>query len=194
MNRFSIKLAGEGYEIASGTLNVEQTKKCTEYINKNECEWDTVMQNLDSIITEGYQFSDISDLGSHHGPDQFQTITVCNLDGGDLIGEYQFSDETSIDCEVKIDIDGTVELAPDPEIGATLVSSLSQEKAMWFYAEFQSKDEFDINKLKVFLRTITLILTEVTIVSSIEYDGKNVPFDLMDARGTGFEAYAWVNQ
>ena len=194
MNKFSIKLSGAGYEVASGTLNIEQTKKCTEYMKKNECEWDTVMQNLDSIIEEGYQFSDISDLGYHHGPDQFQTITVTNLEGDNLIGEYQFSDETSIDCDVKIEIDETVELAPDPEIGATLISTLSQEKSMWFYGEFQSKFEFNSNKLKVFLKTITLILTEVTIVAAIEYDGENVPFDLMDARGTGFEAYAWINE
>jgi hypothetical protein len=44
------------------------------------------------------------------------------------------------------------------------------------------------------LKRITLILTEVTLVASIEYDGENVPFDLMDARGTGFESYAWTNE
>ena len=193
MNKFSIKLAGEGYEIASGTLNVEQTNKCLNYMNDNKCEWDVVMMNLDSIISEKYQFSDISDLGYHHGPDQFQKITVRNLDGDDLIGEYQFSDETSIDCEVSIIKDEVVELAPDPEKGATLVSSMSKEKAMWFYAEFQSEDQFDINKLKVFLKTITLIYNEITIVSSIEYNGKNIPFDLIDVRGVGFEAYGWTN-
>ena len=64
---------------------------------------------------------------------------------------------------------------------------------MWFYAEFQSEDEFDINKLKVFLKTITLIYNEITIVSSIEYNGKNIPFDLIDVRGIGFEAYGWTN-
>ena len=193
MNKFSIKLAGDGYEIASGTLNVEQTKKCLDYMKNNQCDWDVVMLNLDSIISESYQFSDISDLGFHHGPDQFQKITVSNIEGDGLIGEYQFSDETSIDCEVSIIKDEVVELVPDPEKGATLVSSISQEKAMWFYGEFQSEDQFDINKLKVFLKTITLIYNEITIVTSIEYNGQNVPFDLIDVRGVGFEAYAWTN-
>ena len=57
---------------------------------------------------------------------------------------------------------------------------------MWFYGEFQSEDQFDINKLKVFLKTITLIYNEITIVTSIEYNGQNVPFDLIDVRGVGF--------
>ena len=126
MNKFSIKLAGDGYEIASNTLNIEQTKKCLDYMKNNQCDWDVVL-NLDSIISESYQFSDISDLGFHHGPDQFQKITVSNIEGDGLIGEYQFSDETSIDCEVSIIKDEVVEL-PDPEI-ATLVSSISQEKS-----------------------------------------------------------------
>jgi hypothetical protein len=139
MRKFSIKLSGHGYEIATGTLTIEQTKKCEKYMNENECEWDTVMQNLDSIL-DGYNFSDISDLGFHHGPDQFQEISVYNLENDNFIGKYKFSDETSIDCDVKIETDETVELAPDPEKGATLVSSLSQEKAMWFYGEFQTID------------------------------------------------------
>ena len=194
MNNFSIKLVGHGYDISSGNLSVEQTKKCKQYMIKNQCDWDTVMQNLPSIIIEKIQFYDISNLGFHHGPDQFQKITVQNLDTDMLIGEYHFSDEISIDCDVEIDLDDTVGLAPDPELGATLVSSLSNEKAMWFYSEFSSKDPFDIKKLKVYLKTITLIYTEVTIVSSIEYNGEKVTFELMDARQTSFEAYAWINE
>ena len=122
--------------------------------------------NLDSIISESYQFSDISDLGFHHGPDQFQKITVSNIEDG-LIGEYQFLMKPQLIVKFQLLKMKLLNLIGSRNSDACIFNS--QEKPMWFYGEFQSEDQFDINKLKVFLKTITQF-HEITIVTSIKYN------------------------
>ena len=180
---YTIEIRGYGMELVKSKYTNEEIKKIQDYMDDNDCDLSEIMANslMDEIIEDRdiYEWYEQDDLGHFHGGE----IESCDLViNGEETYIQHLEDDDMIEVEYNLH-----EVTGDENV----ITTVSIEKGILFGGAIVLEDdeEFDMSKIKLNVDIVGYDDYESSIISSVEYNNKEVDNDDLDTRGTGLQSY-----
>jgi hypothetical protein len=180
---YTIEIRGYGMELVKSKYTNEEIKKIQDYMDDNDCDLSEIMANslMDEIIEDRdiYEWYEQDDLGHFHGGE----IESCDLViNGEETYIQHLEDDDMIEVEYNLH-----EVTGDENV----ITTVSIEKGILFGGAIVLEDdeEFDMSKIKLNVDIVGYDDYESSIISSVEYNNKEVDNDELDTRGTGLQSY-----
>lgn len=180
---YTIEIRGYGMELVKSKYTNEEIKKIQDYMDDNDCDLSEIMANslMDEIIEDRdiYEWYEQDDLGHFHGGDIESCDIVIN---GEETYIQDLEDGEIIEVEYNLH-----EVTGDENV----ITTVSIEKGILFggVIVLEDDEEFDMSKIKLNVDIVGYDDYETSIISSVEYNNKEVDNDNLDTRGTGLQSY-----
>ena len=179
MKKIKILVGGTGHEITRSKFTEEELDKVEEYCKENDEDIESVLTNdLEEVLEDRGMWYDCDDLGHFMGGNLSCKIYVSSKDG-----EYEFETE---DVEIEYI---TKDEWPDFE-GGTMISFITWEKGTMDKCELELEDdeEFDIKKLKLFVRKLETPNSYFELIQELRYNNEPLNGDgFSDTTGKAFD-------
>ena len=180
---YTIEIRGYGMEVVKDKYTDEEIKKIQDYMDDNGYDLSEIMANslMDEIIEDRdiYEWYEQDDLGHFHGGE----IESCDLVvNGEETNIQHLEDDDVIEVEYNVH-----EVLNNENV----ITTVSNEKGILFSGVIVLEDdeEFDMSKIKLNVDIVDYNDYETSIISSVEYNNKEVDNDGLDTRGTGLQSY-----
>jgi len=190
MKKVEIRLGGTGHEITRSSFTCEEIKKIKEYCKEND-------EDIESVLT-----NDLEEVLENRGP-WYECDNLGHFMGGNLscklyvtVGDDEYEFDTS-DVQVSVhpvetvDEEGLVSVtALDVELmGGVMISFITWEKGILDTWEFElGDDEFDINKVKLYVSQIETTDSVYDLIQELWYDGNPIEGEgFSDTDGKSFD-------
>jgi len=180
---YTIEIRGYGMELVKAKYTDEEIKKVQNYMDDNDYDLSDIMANslMDEIIEDRdiYEWYEQDDLGHFHGGE----IESCDLViNGEETYIQHLEDDDMIEVEYNVHEDINNE---------NVITTVSIEKGILFggVIVLEDDEEFDMSKIKLNVDIVGYDGFETSIISSVEYNNKEVDNDGLDTRGTGLQSY-----
>ena len=190
MKKVEIRLGGAGHEITRSNFTCEEIKKIKEYCKEND-------EDIESVLT-----SDLEEVLENRGP-WYECDDLGHFMGGNLscklyvtVGDDEYEFDTS-DVQMSVQPVETVDeerlvsvTALDVELmGGVMVSFITWEKGILDTWEFElGDDEFDINKVKLYVSQIETTDSVYDLIQELWYDGNPIEGEgFSDTDGKSFD-------
>lgn len=180
---YTIEIRGYGMEVVKSKYTNEEIKKIQDYMDDNDCDLSEIMANslMDEIIEDRdiYEWYEQDDLGHFHGGE----IESCDLV---INGEETYIQHLEDDDMIEVNYN-LHEVTGDENV----ITTVSIEKGILFggVIVLEDDEEFDMSKIKLNVDIVGYNDYESSIISSVEYNNKEVDNDELDTRGTGLQSY-----
>lgn len=180
---YTIEIRGYGMEVVKSKYTNEEIKKVQDYMDDNDCDLSEIMANslMDEIIEDRdiYEWYEQDDLGHFHGGE----IESCDLV---INGEETYIQHLEDDDMIEVNYN-LHEVTGDENV----ITTVSIEKGILFggVIVLEDDEEFDMSKIKLNVDIVGYNDYESSIISSVEYNNKEVDNDELDTRGTGLQSY-----
>ena len=180
---YTIEIRGYGMELVKAKYTDEEIKKVQNYMDDNDYDLSDIMANslMDEIIEDRdiYEWYEQDDLGHFHGGDIESCDIVIN---GEETYIQDLEDGEIIEVEYNLH-----EVTGDENV----ITTVSIEKGILFggVIVLEDDEEFDMSKIKLNVDIVGYDDYETSIISSVEYNNKEVDNDNLDTRGTGLQSY-----
>lgn len=180
---YTIEIRGYGMELVKAKYTDEEIKKVQNYMDDNDCDLSDIMANslMDEIIEDRdiYEWYEQDDLGHFHGGE----IESCDLV---INGEETYIQHLEDDDMIEVNYN-LHEVTGDENV----ITTVSIEKGILFggVIVLEDDEEFDMSKIKLNVDIVDYDGHESSIISSVEYNNKEVGNDDLDTRGTGLQSY-----
>ncbi len=180
---YTIEIRGYGMELVKAKYTDEEIKKVQNYMDDNDCDLSDIMANslMDEIIEDRdiYEWYEQDDLGHFHGGE----IESCDLV---INGEETYIQHLEDDDMIEVNYN-LHEVTGDENV----ITTVSIEKGILFggVIVLEDDEEFDMSKIKLNVDIVGYDGFETSIISSVEYNNKEVDNDEIDTRGTGLQSY-----
>ena len=180
---YTIEIRGYGMEVVKSKYTDEEIKKIQDYMDDNDCDLSEIMANslMDEIIEDRdiYEWYEQDDLGHFHGGELESCDLVVN---GEETYLQDLEDDEIIEVEYNLH-----EVTGDENV----ITTVSIEKGILFggVIVLEDDEEFDMSKIKLNVDIVGYDDYETSIISSVEYNNKEVDNDNLDTRGTGLQSY-----
>jgi len=180
---YTIEIRGYGMEVVKSKYTNEEIKKVQDYMGDNDCDLSEIMANslMDEIIEDRdiYEWYEQDDLGHFHGGELESCDLVVN---GEETYLQDLEDDEIIEVEYNLhEVTGN----------ENVITTVSIEKGILFggVIVLEDDEEFDMSKIKLNVDIVGYNDYESSIISSVEYNNKEVDNDDLDTRGTGLQSY-----
>lgn len=180
---YTIEIRGYGMEVVKDKYTDEEIKKIQDYMDDNDCDLSEIMANslMDEIIEDRdiYEWYEQDDLGHFHGGELESCDLVVN---GEETYIQHLEDDDVIEVEYNVhEVTGN----------ENVITTVSNEKGILFggVIVLEDDEEFDMSKIKLNVDIVDYNDYETSIISSVEYNNKEVDNDGLDTRGTGLQSY-----
>ena len=180
---YTIEIRGYGMEVVKDKYTDEEIKKIQDYMDDNDWDLSEIMANslMDEIIEDRdiYEWYEQDDLGHFHGGDIESCDIVIN---GEETYIQHLEDDDVIEVEYNVrEVTGN----------ENVITTVSNEKGILFggVIVLEDDEEFDMSKIKLNVDIVDYDDYESSIISSVEYNNKEVDNDNLDTRGTGLQSY-----
>ena len=180
---YTIEIRGYGMEVVKSKYTDEEIKKIQDYMDDNDCDLSEIMANslMDEIIEDRdiYEWYEQDDLGHFHGGE----IESCDLV---VNGEETYIQHLEDDDVIEVEYN-----AHEVTGNENVITTVSNEKGILFggVIVLEDDEEFDMSKIKLNVDIVDYDDYESSIISSVEYNNKEVDNDELDTRGTGLQSY-----
>ena len=180
---YTIEIRGYGMEVVKSKYTNEEIKKIQDYMDDNDCDLSEIMANslMDEIIEDRdiYEWYEQDDLGHFHGGELESCDLVIN---GEETYIQHLEDDDMIEVEYNVH-----EVINNENV----ITTVSLEKGILFggVIVLEDDEEFDMSKIKLNVDIVDYDDYESSIISSVEYNNKEVGNDDLDTRGTGLQSY-----
>ena len=190
MKSYKIEFNGKGSEIVVGVLTEEQVKIIDDTIEEKD--FDSPVEFFqDSELLEKHGIPEWSqnDMYYHkYGPHYFDSTIKVTNENGEVILESDVEDiEFNEEIEaVEFDEKYYTVMGYDYK---PIIASTLEDNGLSFNTtiEIEDDEEFDINKLRLFVDTVQVEFDEYTdIISRIEYNGQKLDSDGEDTQNESF--------
>ena len=180
---YTIEIRGYGMELVKAKYTDEEIKKIQDYMDDNGYDLSEIIANslMDEIIEDRdiYEWYEQDDLGHFHGGE----IESCDLViNGEETYIQHLEDDDMIEVNYKLhEVTGN----------ENVITTVSIEKGILFggVIVLEDDEEFDMSKIKLNVDIVGYDDYETPIISSVEYNNKEVDNDELDTRGTGLQSY-----
>lgn len=180
---YTIEIRGYGMELVKAKYTNEEIKKVQDYMDDNDYDLSEIMANslMDEIIENRdiYEWYDQDDLGHFHGGELESCDLVVN-------GEETYLQDLEDDDMIEVNYN-----LHEVTGNENVITTVSLEKGILFggVIVLEDDEEFDMSKIKLNVDIVGYDDYETSIISSVEYNNKEVDNDELDTRGTGLQSY-----
>ena len=191
MKKVEIRLGGTGHEITRSNFTCEEIKKIKEYCKENDEDIESVLTNdLEEVLEDRGQWYDCDDLGHFMGGNLNCKLYV-TVDNDEY--EFETGDVVMRTRHVEtVDEEG---LVSGLELGVRLsgnvmVSFITWEKGVLNTWEFEigDDDEFDINKVKLYVEEVETNDSVYSLIEELWYEGLPIEGEgFSDTDGKAFD-------
>jgi len=191
MKKVEIRLGGTGHEITRSNFTCEEIKKIKEYCKENDEDIESVLTNdLEEVLEDRGQWYDCDDLGHFMGGNLNCKLYV-TVDNDEY--EFETGDVVMRTRHVEtVDEEGLVsglELGVRVS-GNVMVSFITWEKGILNTWEFEigDDDEFDINKVKLYVEEVETNDSVYSLIEELWYEGLPIEGEgFSDTDGKAFD-------
>ena len=191
MKKVEIRLGGTGHEITRSNFTCEEIKKIKEYCKENDEDIESVLTNdLEEVLEDRGQWYDCDDLGHFMGGNLNCKLYV-TVDNDEY--EFETGDVVMRTRHVEtVDEEGLVsglELGVRVS-GNVMVSFITWEKGILNTWEFEigDDDEFDINKVKLYVEEVETNDSVYSLIEELWYEGLPIEGEgFSDTDGKSFD-------
>jgi len=185
MRKIIIRIVGYGQEIVQGTFTDEEIEILEKKVEEEDHSLGYIISDIVDILPDSYDWYDRDDELHLYGA-SVDASTLLIMDGSKEIkieNIWELEDEPyngEIDSEEVCNFNGET----------NIITTISSEKG-WIMdggIEIEDDKEFDISKLKVYIKDIIFDGYENSLITTILYNGEEIFCD-PDTSGKSFESY-----